>query len=246
MARHYARRGQRLALGGRNADRLAALANDCQAAGAEVATRQIDVTDQAGMRVWLESEAAVAPLGLVIANAGISAGPGASQRQWGEDDVQVRQVLAVNWDGVLNTVHPAIAAMTAQGYGQIAIISSMAGLRGLPTAPAYSASKTAVRAYGEALAGALAPAGVTVSVVLPGFIHTPLTAGNPFPMPGAMSPDDAARRTAQGLARGKVRIAYPFWFYAAMRLLNALPINATTRWLARLPGKPPDGGASPQ
>ena len=133
-----------------------------------------------------------------------------------------RRMFAVNLEGVLNTAYPAIERMAERGRGQLALMSSLAGYRGFPDAPAYSASKAAVKALAEAWRGALAPRGVRVSVICPGFIETPMTAGRKFRMPFLLSAEHAAGIIASGLARNRPRIAFPWqmalgtWVVAAL------------------------------
>jgi short-subunit dehydrogenase len=137
---------------------------------------------------------------------------------------------------------PDVSAGAARG--QIAIVSSLAGFRGFPGAPAYSASKAAVKAWGEALAPLLAPDGIAVSVVCPGFVATAMTARNDFRMPFLMSSEAAAARIRDGLSRGKPRVAFPWPMYAAAWFLAALPPALSDRLLANAPGKASfeDGG----
>lgn len=233
LARAYARPGARVALGGRDQERLEAVAATCRASGADVATAVVDVTDAAGLADWIEREDRFSPLDLVIANAGISAGTGRGS----ETAEQVHRIFAVNLDGVVNTVQPAIPLMTARRHGQLALMSSLASFRGFPGAPAYCASKAAVRVYGEALRGALARHGIAVSVICPGFVKTPMTAVNKFPMPFLMEVDRAAAIIRRGLARRKARIAFPWRLYVLTQLLAALSPSITDHWLARLPAK---------
>jgi short-subunit dehydrogenase len=171
---------------------------------------------------------------LIIANAGISAGSGGD----GESEAQVKQLFATNIDGVLHTIQPLLPAMIARRHGQIAIISSLAGLRGLATSPAYCASKACVRIYGEGLRPLLAPHGVQLSVVCPGFIRTPMTDVNPYFMPFMMEAEAAAARIAQGLARNQARIAFPRRLYWPLWWMTCLPVSITDWFLARLPAKP--------
>lgn len=145
LALEYAAPGVRLALCGRNAARLEEIAEGCRAKGAAVDARVLSVTDAGALAAWVAEADAAAPLDLVIANAGISAGTG----DGAETAEQTRAIFAVNVDGVLNTVLPAIAPMRARRCGQFAIIASVAGFRGLPSAPAYCASKAAVKAWGK-------------------------------------------------------------------------------------------------
>jgi short-subunit dehydrogenase len=211
LARRLARQGRRLTLLGRDTDRLQAVAEGL--AGA-IETVSVDVCDQGAMTEVVKATFATAPVDLLIANAGISGG-------------DARQLMAVNVQGILNTVEPAILPLRAQGHGQVALMSSLAGFRGLPNAPAYCASKAAARIYGEGLRGKLGKAGIRVSVICPGFIETPLTANNPFPMPFLMSAERAAERIVTGLARNRARIAFPRRLYWATVFGSLLPAAVT-------------------
>lgn len=233
LARRYAKTGRRLTLGGRDAARLAAVADACRAAGAEVATTALDVTQRAAMRDWIDEADRAMPLDLVIANAGISAGTGGG----GESEAQTREVFAVNLEGAINTALPAFEAMARRGRGQIALMSSLAAFRGFPGAPAYCASKAALRIWGEALRGEWAPLGIELSVICPGYIRSPMTAVNDFPMPMLMEADRAAAIIAEGLARNRARIAFPWPVYALAWALGVLPPALTDPLLRRLPKK---------
>ncbi|MFQ5774519.1 MAG: SDR family NAD(P)-dependent oxidoreductase [Kiloniellaceae bacterium] len=233
LARAYAGPGVTLALSGRDDARLDAVAEACRAAGAEVRTATIDVCDGGSLSAWIEDVDDAAPLELVIANAGVSAGTGGG----GETDEQTRRILAINVDGVVNTVLPALARMRARRRGQIAIMSSLAAFRGFPGAPAYCASKAAVRVWGEALRGHLHDDGIGVSVICPGYVATPMTAVNSFAMPMLMDADRAARIIRRGLARNKARIAFPWPMYALVCLIAALPPACTDALLRTLPAK---------
>lgn len=237
LALHYAGRGVFLALSGRDRDRLAAVADRCRALGAEVSPSVLDVTDRAGMEAWIAGIDDTRPLDLVIANAGISGGTGGGGMD-GEPIEQARVIFDVNLTGVLNTVGPVLPRMTARGTGQIALISSLAAFRGFPGAPAYSASKGAVRFYGEALRGALHETGVRINVVCPGFVRSRMTAVNDFPMPLLMDGDRAASVIARGLAANKGRIAFPWPLHASSWLLSVLPDALVQIFLRRLPSKP--------
>lgn len=234
LALHYAAPGVTLHLQGRNEERLMRVADMCAASEASVHAQPLDVTDAPAMEQWMQRADAATPIDLVIANAGISAGIGGG----GENAQQARAIFSVNIDGVVNTLQPLIPAMVARKRGQIAIISSLAGLRGLPSSPAYSASKACVRTYGEGLRGWLAPQGVEINVVCPGFVRTPMTDVNPYPMPLMMNADKAARIIAQGLAKNQARIAFPRALYWPLWWLTCLPVSLTDRYFARLPGKP--------
>jgi short-subunit dehydrogenase len=230
LAVAYAAPGVRLALSGRDGGRLEEVAARCRTAGAEVACRVLCVTDAAAMAAWV---AEAGPLDVVIANAGISAGTGGGA----ESAEQTRAIFSVNVDGVLNTVLPAVEGMRARRRGQIAIVASVAGFRGLPSAPAYCASKAAVKAWGEGLRGGLANDGVGVSVILPGFVESRITAANRFRMPLLMPADRAARIIRRGLDRNVGRIGFPWPTVFAGWLMSVLPNAVVDRLTRRLPGK---------
>ncbi|MGE5768156.1 MAG: SDR family NAD(P)-dependent oxidoreductase, partial [Bacteroidota bacterium] len=225
---------------GRDAARLEAVAEACRARGAVVATGQIDVREAEAFGDWLAGVDRDRPLDLVVANAGISAGTG----RFGETAGQARDILAVNVDGVVNTVLAASALMRPRRRGQIAIMSSLASYRGFPGAPAYCASKAAVRVWGEALRGSLAPEGIAVSVVCPGFVKSRMTDANDFPMPLLMEADKAAGIIRRGLAANRARIVFPRRLFAATWLLALLPPAWTDPLLQRLPEKPAGAGQS--
>lgn len=232
LARRYAGPGIRLSLGGRSRERLDDAAAQCRARGAIVETASIDVTDRAVMRQWIAAADAEQALDLVIANAGITAGVGGA-----ESEQRARQVFAVNLEGVLNTAYPAIERLAVHGGGQLALMSSLAGYRGLADAPAYSAAKAAVKSLGEAWRGSLAAAGIRVSVICPGFIETPMTAGNRFPMPFLMTAERAAAIIARGLGQDRARIAFPWPMAVGMWLVAALPPSLGDRILGPQAGK---------
>ncbi len=253
LALAYAAPGVVLALGGRNQSRLEAVATACRERGATVETGQIDVTDADAMAAWIAKADARARLDLVIANAGISGGTffahGGADSGTDSGTDQTRHIFAVNVDGVINTVFPAIQLLRARAEarpatgakraicGQIAIMSSLAGYRGMPRAAAYSASKAAVKVLGEGLRGALWNDGIEVSVICPGFVKTPMTDANRFPMPFIIGAERAAAIIKRGLDKGKARIAFPFPGNVLTWLAAALPPGVADPWLRRLPQK---------
>lgn len=233
LALAYARPGVLLALTGRDPIRLAGTANLCRARGAEVHTAIVDAADREAMLAFVAARDAARPLDLVIANAGISLG----STGLADMESRARQIFRVNIDGVLNTVHPAVERMLARGRGQVALMSSLAGFRGMPGGPAYAASKAMVRSYGEGLRGQLARHGVEVAVICPGFVRSGMTARNRFPMPLLMDADRAAGIIVRGLERNRGRIAFPWPMYFGAWLFNALPDWLADRLTRRLPAK---------
>lgn len=233
LALAYAAPGATLFLCGRDRQRLHDVGDRCRQAGAEVHAMVVNVTQAAAMAAWVRDCDAIRPLDLVVANAGISAGTAGG----GEDEQQTRAIFATNMDGVLNTVLPAVAVMRPRRRGQIAIMSSLAGYRGLPGAPAYCASKAAVKAWGEGLRGHLAGDGVRVSVICPGFVTSRITAANQFKMPFLMGAQQAAAIIVAGLARDRGRIAFPWPMALGSWLLAALPDRLMDRISRRMPKK---------
>jgi short-subunit dehydrogenase len=233
LAETYAGPGVTLVLTGRDRERLDAVAARCAEWGAAVRTATVDVADRAAMADWLALVDRETPVDLCIANAGISGGTG----RRGESEEQARRILAVNVDGVLNTIHPLIGPMRERGRGQLALVSSLAGLRGYPGAPAYCASKAAVKSYGESLRLDLRPAGIEVSVICPGFVKSRITDRNRFPMPFLMDANRAASIIRRGLERNWGRIAFPLPTYLMAWIVAMLPSALADALLAHTPAK---------
>lgn len=219
LAFYYAAEGVTLYVTGRNEERLEAVKLSCEEKGAAVKSACVSVTDKAAMQRFIHEAWEETGLDLVIANAGISAGSGGR----GETDDQTYLLFETNVKGVLHTVLPAVDFMKEKGRGQIALLSSLAGYRGLPSAPAYCGSKAAVKVWGEGMRGLLAPLGVEVSVVCPGFVRSRITDRNTFPMPFFLEADEAAARIAKGLERNKGRITFPWPMAFALWCVAAMP-----------------------
>src|SRR5690606_22686679 len=141
------------------------------------------------------------PVDLVIANAGVSGA------RLGSGD-GVSRLFAINVMGVAHTVEPLLPRLVERGHGQIALMSSLASFVARPGTEGYCASKAAVRIWGEGLAVRLRAQGIQVSVICPGFVDTPLTRLNPFPMPCLMKAEPAAALIKAQLGRGRARIAF--------------------------------------
>lgn len=219
LALDYAEPGTTLHLTGREVARLDAVARACRARGAVVIARTLDVIDRPAMEAWVHEAEATHPLDLVIANAGVCGGAGDGP----ESAEQTRAIFAVNIDGVLNTVLPALPPMLARRSGHIALMSSLDGLRLRPGMPAYCASKTAVRIWGEALRRGLEDRGVRVSVICPGTVRTRMSRNGDRWERNSVSAAQAARIIRDGIAGNRARIAFPSVAYAAARLRAALP-----------------------
>lgn len=174
---------------------------------------------------------------IVIANAGISVGTLTGEA---EDLPAFRRVLETNVLGMVHTFAPFIQAMQARGSGTLVGIASVAGIRGLPGAGAYSASKAAVIAYLEALRVELRSSGIKVVTLTPGYIATPMTAKNPYPMPFLLPADVAARRFARAIARGTRYAVIPWQMGLVAKLLRLLPNPLFDVLFARAGRKPRD------
>jgi short-subunit dehydrogenase len=229
LALEYAAPGVALALSGRDGERLRAVAESCRTRGAAVDAVALDVTDRAALADWLTRFDDAHPVDLLVANAGVSIDKDNSSL---DDFSIVRQTMAVNVDGVFNTVEPLIGRMMGRRRGQIALVSSLASFIGLPYSASYNASKAAVRVWGESIRYVLKKHGVGVSVICPGFVTTRLTANAPFPMPFLMTAAQAAVIIRRGLASNRPRIAFPIGTKAAVWFGATLP----GRWTAKLLG----------
>ncbi len=233
LARAMAGPGVTMTITGRDKARLEAVKNTLITLGADVHAYQVDATDRAAMSEMIADIENIRPLDLVIANAGISSSAGAGD---GEGE-KTRDVFATNLAGVLNTVLPAVSAMRTRRSGRVAIVSSIVGFRGMPTAPAYSASKVAVKAWGEAIRPQLAKDGIGVTMIYPGFVKSRITDSNSFSMPFIMPADRAAKIITAGLRRGKRSITFPWQINWIMRLLILLPGPLYDALLSKAPKK---------
>lgn len=231
LAYEYAIEGNSLYLTGRNSDRLNSVAKKVEELGGKAFTFISDVCNKERMADIINN---IKELDLVIANAGISTGTLATSDA-SED--KSRQVFDTNIWGTLNTIYPAINIMKKQGHGQIAIISSMAGFKGLGGASAYCASKACVRVLGESLHIDLAKYGIKINIICPGWIKSALTDKNKFQMPLLMETDYACKLIVKQLKKNKTLIKFPIRIYWAVRILEFLPIKLSSFILTKLPNK---------
>jgi len=230
LALEYARAGSRtLILQGRNSERLREVAESCAAHGVRVLTRALDVRDGEALLAWLDEVSRTESPDLVIANAGVNINLNAHTRS--EPWADIERLLEVNLKAVWATVHGVLPMMRTRRSGQIALISSLAAWRGLPETPSYSASKAAIKVYGEAMRDLLASEGVRINVVMPGYVASEMCFAMPGPKPFLCTPEKAARAIRRGLNANRARISFPFPLNLGCFLLSTLPVPVSARIL---------------
>ncbi len=227
LAEQLLERGARVAVSARSADKLEARF------GRRARVLPLDVADGdtvAGAAHALEVE--WGGIDLVVALAGTYK----AARAWKLEANEARRTIEVNLIGALNVIAAVQPGMLARGAGRIALVASVAGYGGLPNSLVYGATKAALINLAQTLWMDLAPRGVAVHLVCPGFVETPLTAQNEFKMPALIKPEDAARELLAGLARGEFETHFPKRFTRAMKLLNLLPYRLYFPLVRRMTG----------
>lgn len=235
LAREFAHRGYRLALVARRTSDLQAWVRGLNLPDDRWHIYRADVADI--NQIVAAGQACIATQGLpdvVIANAGISVGMDTAVRA--DLDLMAR-LLATNNVGLAATFHPFVQGLCARGRGTLVGIASVAGIRGLPGHGAYCASKAGVIAYCESLRGELRGRGVRVVTLSPGYIDTPLTRGNRYPMPFLMPADAFARQAANAIEAGRSYRVIPWQMGVVAKLLRMLPNRLFDRLLAGRPRK---------
>ena len=231
LALEYAKAGvDTLILQGRRTERLAELAQLCRREGAQVETHALDVRDHASLIAWLTQICEVHAPDLVIVNAGININVG-SDRQ-GEIWQDVHEFLDVNVKAAFATVHGVLPFMRKRGQGQIALVSSLAAWRGLPETPSYSASKAAIKVYGEAMRDGLAAEGIRFNVIMPGYVESPMCFDMPGPKPFLWTAARAAHAIRRGLHANRARISFPFPLNLGCFLLSVIH-PSVSGWILR-------------
>jgi NAD(P)-dependent dehydrogenase (short-subunit alcohol dehydrogenase family) len=218
--------GAHVALSARNAVALEAVANGYRNA----LTITLDITDHASV---LRARDSIIKQWQRIDLILVVAGGYNEMRADSFDLAQANKLFDLNVRGVFNCLDAVLPLLLKQGKGGIGIVSSVAGYRGLPKALIYGPSKAALINLAESLYLDLHPRGIGVYLINPGFVDTPLTAGNDFPMPGLVSASFAAQKIVTGIARGDFHIHFPRRFTNWLRLARLLPYRLYF-WLIRM------------
>ena len=219
LARELADRGASVAISARSTEKLRAVA------GGRMHVEPVDVTDRAAtVAAAANVRAALGGLDLAVLNAGT----------WSRfhvdhwDSQAFADHLQTNLMGTVHALEGVVPTMLEQGHGRIVGTASVAGYRGLPGAEAYGSTKAALLHLFEALRGSLGPRGIVVQTVSPGFVRTPMTDRNTFPMPFLISPEAAARAIADGIAKDKAEIVFPLPMMLVMKVARLVPVRAWT------------------
>lgn len=234
LAVYYAGQGAILGLAARRSSALNALNNRL---GGGHACYALDVVDAPALHTAaVDFMNRFGVPNIVIASAGVSAG---TLTEHEEDLEAFRRVMDINVFGMAASFAPFVPAMKlAAGDRRLVGIASVAGVRGLPGAEAYSASKAAAIAYLESLRLELRPSGIRVVTIAPGYIETPMTAVNPYQMPFLMPADRAAEKFASAIRRGCSYVVIPWQMGVVAKLLRLLPNWLYDRLFANAPRKP--------
>ena len=233
LARELADRGAQVAISARNAEQLA------EVAGGRMVVVPVDVTDRAAtVAAGQAVRTALGGLDVAVLNAGTWSS--FHVEPW--DSQLFADHLQVNVLGAVHTMEAVVPQMLAAGRGRIVGVASVAGYRGLPGSEAYNAGKAALISLLESLRGSLAPRGIVVQTVNPGFVTTRMTDRNRFPMPFKVEADVAARTIADGMARDKAEVVFPVPMMVLMKVARVLPVRTWTALTAALARRGLHGG----
>ena len=221
LAVELAKRGAKLGLVARRADALTEIANRISATGSRALVLPADVRDADSLRAAAEKlQSEIGPVDVLIANAGI----GPTRDGSDLNAKEVSEVININVIGAANSVAAVLPQMVAHGQGHLVVISSLAAYRGLPRSAAYCASKAAVSAFFESLRLDLEPKGISVTIIHPGFIKTPLTSGREAQMPFLMELDAAVQKIVGAIEKRKKSYAFPWQLASIVRAGMVMPI----------------------
>lgn len=232
LALRLAKDGHHIAASARNQDALARLSAEASGSGS-IRAWPLDVTDPATVTAAFGAiERDLGPIDVAVLAAGNHHPVAAKDFRAAE----LATLVEINLIGVANALEPLMQAMIGRGRGRIAIVSSVAGYRGLPTSAYYGATKAALINLAESLKFDLDRHGVTMQLIDPGFVKTPLTDRNTFKMPCLISPEEAAEAIARGLQGRGFEIAFPRRFTTILKLLRCLPYRLYFPLMARMTG----------
>jgi short-subunit dehydrogenase len=221
LAVELAKRGAKLGLVARRAEALSEIARSIEANGGRASVLPADVRDADSLRTAADQlQSALGPVDVLIANAGIGPTRDGSDLNARE----VSDVININVVGAANSVGAVLPQMVARGRGHLVVISSLAAYRGLPRSAAYCASKAAVSAFFESLRLDLEPKGISVTIIHPGFIKTPLTFGREAQMPFLMELVDAVQKIVRAIEKRKKSYAFPWQLASIVRAGMVMPI----------------------
>jgi NAD(P)-dependent dehydrogenase (short-subunit alcohol dehydrogenase family) len=231
LALALAKKGAALGLLARRRDMLADLASRCEAAGGKAIALAYDVADPEAVHAAAETlRDHFGPIDILIANAGIGGNDEATRAY---EPAAVKRIIDVNLLGAAYAVHAIVQEMRERGSGQIVGISSLAGFRGLPKSAAYSASKAGMTAFFESVRLDVAPSGVDVTIIHPGFIRTPLTEARASKMPFLMELNDAIPHFIRAIERRKKFAAFPWQLATIVRVGRFFPAAVYDRIAGR-------------
>jgi short-subunit dehydrogenase len=231
LARQYAEAGHRVCVSARGTDALDQLAEECRELPGEVHVFPLDITktDQVS-QCFHDMVGSIGMPDLCVLNAGTHTENPATSF----DRNIYQRLMDINYMGVVNCLQEIVPACLEQQRGHIAVVSSVAGYRGLPNASAYGASKAALINMCESLQPELAAANIRLQLVNPGFVRTPLTDQNEFPMPFLMEVEDAAAQMIRGLAGNSFEVTFPRRFTWILKMLQKLPYAVYLRLTKKL------------
>jgi len=222
LALLYAKKNVNLILVARNLLKLEQIKERCLQRGAQVITKSIDIANARQLSEFINDVDNQMPIDLVIANAGVA---NTLRPDWQQEEkLESDYVMQVNVLGTWNTLDPVMKKMINRKRGQIALMSSLAGLRGLPHSPTYSASKAALYSYGQSLRSWLKRYNIQVSIICPGYVQSSMSNQLEGPKPFLMTSKKAAQIIKKGLSKNKPCIAFPKSLYYVTKLSNYVPV----------------------
>ena len=230
LARALGQRGARLGLVARRTDLLAEVVNEIEQGSGQALALAADVQDAAGMKEAADRlRARFGPIDILIANAGIGTTTDAAEL----DATEVARIFGVNVVGAASSVQAVVPDMVSRGSGHLVAISSLAGYRGIPKSASYGASKAALSLFFESLRLDLKPRGIDVTIIHPGFIKTPLTAGRESQMPFLMELDYAVDKIIRAIEKKRKSYAFPWQLASIVRLGMVMPTGLYDRLAMR-------------